>query len=620
MGLINLKTNLKSLKYGKDRVGGGSSGQPFVQKPIPEDFSSVGQRYTNLVQARIDDTSRLTQLLISGKSTDGLLFSVKQNTLSRLGVQTQTSPRGLNEGAYLPTSTLAQSLIQGTGYHLNKQGLNPYPGGPGAIINYSDIVTYTQDPKDNRLVKYTNETVNKKSSNILDSYSGGPSAYAGIGTTNIYTAAFRTGINNTNNIVSGFRTVDILGEQQPGNVVEPFQKWTWSGLGLLRTPYKSYEFINSIPKGGLTANQKDSLTGNNWYTGAATWTRQWTPDAVFTTGSLLGATAQEGLNFDFIPGTFNTSNLVTLKTTPVGTKAAGVDESISSEYAKQNKLDKTLYRPATGPSTSQRLQIENNINFDVTSKPTEDLTFGGSNQEEVYYGSGSTVFDISKNGVETKITSSYGYTTEKNKFRAYLKNYTSDSVEQKVLLGNPASNRPSGSISYDQINALQIGETKTDLIDFKIQVIGGSTVQFRAFLDTITDSITSEWSGQQFTGRGEKFYTYSGYERRVSLGWTIAAQSEQELLPMYRRLNYLASAATPKYRSGFLQGNLLRLTIGNYLVNVPGKFDGLEITIDNNSTWDIDNKMPVVLKVSGFTFTPFHDFVPQIGQSYISFA
>ena len=29
MGLINLQTNLKSLKFGNDRPGGGSSGQPF---------------------------------------------------------------------------------------------------------------------------------------------------------------------------------------------------------------------------------------------------------------------------------------------------------------------------------------------------------------------------------------------------------------------------------------------------------------------------------------------------------------------------------------------------------------------------------------------------------------
>ncbi len=31
MGLLDLKTDLKSLKYGGDRFGGGSSDQPYIQ-------------------------------------------------------------------------------------------------------------------------------------------------------------------------------------------------------------------------------------------------------------------------------------------------------------------------------------------------------------------------------------------------------------------------------------------------------------------------------------------------------------------------------------------------------------------------------------------------------------
>ena len=42
MGLIDLKTDLKSLKYGRDKAGGGSSGQPFVQKPLPTSLSQTG--------------------------------------------------------------------------------------------------------------------------------------------------------------------------------------------------------------------------------------------------------------------------------------------------------------------------------------------------------------------------------------------------------------------------------------------------------------------------------------------------------------------------------------------------------------------------------------------------
>ena len=71
MGLIDLKTDLKSLKYSKDRIGGGSSKQPFVQKSIPDGFNAVGNtggldvltRGGSLVfQKTADDVSRLTKM------------------------------------------------------------------------------------------------------------------------------------------------------------------------------------------------------------------------------------------------------------------------------------------------------------------------------------------------------------------------------------------------------------------------------------------------------------------------------------------------------------------------------------------------------------------------------
>ena len=35
MPLIDLTTNLRDLKFGRDRVAGGSSSQPYVQSDIP---------------------------------------------------------------------------------------------------------------------------------------------------------------------------------------------------------------------------------------------------------------------------------------------------------------------------------------------------------------------------------------------------------------------------------------------------------------------------------------------------------------------------------------------------------------------------------------------------------
>ena len=133
MGLVDLRTDLKSLRFGKDRVGGGSSGQPYKTRPIPDSLSDTNvtggpdfllRGGTLALRNSVRDVSRLSQMFFDFKSPNGLLFTAKQNILSRTAVATQASGI-LNEGAYLPTSTLAQAGVNALGIHLNKQGLDP---------------------------------------------------------------------------------------------------------------------------------------------------------------------------------------------------------------------------------------------------------------------------------------------------------------------------------------------------------------------------------------------------------------------------------------------------------------------------------------------------------------
>ena len=137
MALINLQTDLTSLKYGHDRPGGGSSNQPYIQTDIPDgdlpakspDFLLRNGFLSPVAAAK--DTSRVTQMLFDTKSPNGLLFTAKENLLSRLSVKTQASKGPayamgtINQGVYLPTSTIAQTLVGFTGTHLNLLGLDP---------------------------------------------------------------------------------------------------------------------------------------------------------------------------------------------------------------------------------------------------------------------------------------------------------------------------------------------------------------------------------------------------------------------------------------------------------------------------------------------------------------
>ena len=103
MALVNLRTNLKDLRYGNDRRDGGSSGQPYVTTSIPNgegpgfgDYDFLLRGGSLLPEAVVNDVSRLTQMMFDLKSPNGLLFSVKQNALSRSGVNIKAQGKSAN--------------------------------------------------------------------------------------------------------------------------------------------------------------------------------------------------------------------------------------------------------------------------------------------------------------------------------------------------------------------------------------------------------------------------------------------------------------------------------------------------------------------------------------------
>jgi hypothetical protein len=131
-------------------------------------------------------------------------------------------------------------------------------------------------------------------------------------------------------------------------------------------------------------------------------------------------------------------------------------------------------------------------------------------------------------------------------------------------------------------------------------------------------------------GRAENFYRYGGFNRSISMGWTCAAQSVEELIPMYQKLNYLASSLAPDYSDeGYMQGNIAYLTFGGYCFEQPGIITSLNLSYPQESPWEIDvdsktgandggvitKELPMIMTVSGFEFKPIHNFVPRIQQN-----
>lgn len=190
---------------------------------------------------------------------------------------------------------------------------------------------------------------------------------------------------------------------------------------------------------------------------------------------------------------------------------------------------------------------------------------------------------------------------------------------------------------YNSTNVFE-DDANSDFIKFRISVVNNDNpsertwITFRAFIDSFSDSFSAQWSDVKYVGRGESFKSYGGFGREINMGFTVAVQSQQEQYPLYEKLNYLASLTAPDYSSeGFMRGNLVYLTVGDYLSDVPGVLKGISIGGFEQSSWEIAKKLngnplegnlaqlPHILKVSGFSFTPIHNFSPGKGSKFIGY-
>ena len=130
-----------------------------------------------------------------------------------------------------------------------------------------------------------------------------------------------------------------------------------------------------------------------------------------------------------------------------------------------------------------------------------------------------------------------------------------------------------------------------DFIKFRFHdIINGKFIIFRAILEGITDAVTPEYSEQDYIGRPDTLYTYQGVTRQLSFSFSIYPKTKQELPVLMEKLNYLVGMCYPSYTADErMITPFMELTMGDMFVDTPGILSGLTMTVEEQSTWELDD-------------------------------
>jgi hypothetical protein len=258
-------TKFKSLKFGSDKPGGGTSPEPIIQKPI-KDNNLVGVEKT-VADTAAENKDRISRLI---KSTPrGINFLTKQSGLQLSNTRLEL-PKGNIFGAGVNSSTRLTPLTfynketlltqegGNIGDHFDRFGLTPFMEDSYKYIN---IATSNNTTKNNRLVGLQNKletkyhkltpgvSITQSSVNILKSkvksILGGISTFTNTlaGISNIFGGS--PFLNSINNKISG---ISRLVSPFLSPTIDQYIGGPGSKFGVGTTNIRRFDFTNDLDK------------------------------------------------------------------------------------------------------------------------------------------------------------------------------------------------------------------------------------------------------------------------------------------------------------------------------------------------------------------------------------
>lgn len=654
-GIVQLKTDFRSLKYTDSApyteplhhrdINGNFAEKTVIQpRQVKGDFSQQYRQYfknqTNLVGAsiaaeghsRIDDFIRIAKFIGTPK---GLLWEMHQAALNSSQISLNASnrvPQGKpteSEGLWstikdkavgilknagqtvlsavsLTTGTLMQTALSGTGYHHD------------TFISRAYLVKGTKNRVGNAILNVLGIAGNK--------VNGGAAVAAG-----------------ARKIPNGIPEYTMLGE--PENIITP-------ELQQDKQP-EAFEAQQGALSGKFTPAQEANVWyGTDYYRDDTGTRKAMVSSSVrskehigietvdeLKSGSYISQVNQlRDLNNEAHPGFGNSRFGILADLLNQKASAAGPDEEGFTVVSKKHDFLDRLGSDKDQPADYVPKK------YDFEALPHSAVTKDGT-QQRIAGSEGNIAFNgsvgkVMQAGTSTHTRYGYSYLNEldgKTGDRAWIRKRLDSSVENGgKISGDNGRQKNFSKVPVEGDLGYKISDDLSDelsLIPFCITSINPEErtyLNFEANLESYDDSYSGNWSGAQYVGRGEQFYTYTGFTRDINFAFKVVARKADDLRYIYSKLNVLCSSTAPTYDGGnyFMRGTLGSITIGDLVSNQVGFFKSVKISWKTDYPWEIGNvhsswkgqigtkiiRVPHLLDVS-VSFTPIHYFNVQTANT-----
>ena len=184
--------------------------------------------------------------------------------------------------------------------------------------------------------------------------------------------------------------------------------------------------------------------------------------------------------------------------------------------------------------------------------------------------------------------------------------------QQKVNLQVRYGGKPGDEILFPDDKG-NLGAEVKDFIKFRIRdAVNGKYIIFPALLSgAISDNSSTTPTESSYIGRADKVYVYGSHTRTISFTVNIVALTTEDIPIIWQKINTAKGLVLPEYKTFTELGGAQRpvapvcyLTLGDLFIDTPGLFTSVNLSIPENSTWELSdgNQVPHLCSLA-FEFT-----------------